>query len=294
MKRPPPDSAGDIEKISKNLLLAAKVWGKRPTPVDEIVKFANLQIAMGVDLSTIEPGFISKHFQFAKQAIDKVLGIIDRREKVIYLDHSQNPNRKNFITLHEVGHDACSWQSEMGYLDDEKTLADDAKEIFEQEASFFASCTLFQHELFDAEVAKLPLSISSAMVLGQMFGGSNHAAIRRYVEKSNKRCALLVLTKPEVNGVYHVGVRDYFQSAAFTEEFGEITWPDDKCGLEFVFVEEIKRKRKRHENGRVALRVASGEMVTFSYHFFNSGWNTFILLLPMGETNRSRIVILPK
>jgi hypothetical protein len=294
MKKHPLDSADDIEKISRNLLLSAKAWGKRPTPVDDIVRFANLQIEMGVDLSTIEPGFFSKNFQFAKQAVKKVVGIIDRREKRIYLDHTQNPSRKNFVKLHEVGHDACSWQSALGYMDDDKTLAHDANDIFEREASFFASCTLFQHEQFDEQVAKLPLSINSAILLGQMFGGSNHATIRRYVEKSKKRCALLVLLKPEVNGAYHVGVRDYFQSFSFTEAFGEITWPGDKCGLEYVFVQEIMRKRRLHENGQIALAIGSGEMVTFTYHFFNSGWNTFILLLPVGETNKSRIVILPK
>ena len=294
MKKSPLDSAEDIEKISRNLLLSAKAWGKRPTPVDDIVRFANLQIEMGVDLSTIEPGFFSRNFQFAKQAVKKVVGIIDRREKIIYLDHTQNPSRKNFVKLHEVGHDACSWQSALGYMDDDKTLAHDADDIFEREASFFASCTLFQHEQFDEQVATLPLSINSAMMLGQMFGGSNHAAIRRYVEKSKKRCALLVLHKPEVNGDYHVGVRDYFQSPSFTEVFGEIAWPGDKCGLEFIFVQEIKRKRRLHENGQIALRIESGEMVTFTYHFFNSGWNTFILLLPVGEMNKSRIVILPK
>jgi hypothetical protein len=294
MKHPPLDSAVEIEKISRNLLLAAKAWGKHPTPVDEIVRFADLQIEMGINLSEIEPGYISKNFQFAKQAIKKVIGIIDRREKTIYLDHNQSPPRKNFVKLHEVGHDACSWQSALGYLDNDKTLAQDADDIFEREASFFASCTLFQHELFDEQVAKLPLSINSAMFLGQTFGGSNHAAIRRYVEKSKNRCALLVLTKPELNGEYHVGVRDYFQSAAFTEAFGEITWPGDKCGLEFVFVQEIKRKRKLHVDGQIALAIGSGEVITFEYHFFNSSWNTFILLLPIGEMNKSRIVILPK
>src|SRR6266566_1774093 len=187
MKKPPLDSADDIENISRNVLLAAKAWGKLPTPVDDIVRFANLQIEMGVDLSKIEPGFFSKNFQFAKEGMRKVLGIIDRRQKTIYLDHTQNPSRKNFVKLHEVGHDACSWQSALGYMDDDKTLDPEADEIFEREASFFASCTLFQLERFDEEIVKLPLSIKSAKILGQMFGGSNHAAIRRYVEKSTKR-----------------------------------------------------------------------------------------------------------
>jgi hypothetical protein len=294
MKQPSLESATDIEQISKNILLAAKVWGKRPTPVEDIVRYTNLQIEKGVDLSTIEPGFISKNFQFAKQAIQKVLGVIDRRHKTIYLDHSQKPSRKNFVALHEVGHEACSWQSELGYLDNDKTLDPDADDIFEREASFFASCTLFQHEQFDDEVAKLPLSISSAMVIGNLFGGSSHAAIRRYVEKSTKRCALLVLQKPDVNGDYHVCIRNYFQSRPFTNEFGEIIWPDGSCGLEYAFVQDIKRKRRLHENGQIALVVPAGGMVTFTYHFFNSGYNTFIMLLPVGEVNKSRIVILPK
>jgi hypothetical protein len=294
MKQPPLDSAAEIEKISKNILLSAKLWGKHPTPVEEIVRFANLQIEKGVDLSTIEPGFISKNFQFAKQAIKKVLGVIDRRHRTIYLDHSQKPPRKNFVALHEVGHEACDWQKALGYLDDEKTIDPDADDIFEREASFFASCTLFQHEQFDEEIAKLPLSINSAMLIGNLFGGSNHAAIRRYVEKSTKRCALLVLHKAEANGDYHVGIRNYFQSSPFTNEFGEIVWPAGGCGLEYTFVHDIKRKRKLHENGQIALVTGCGQTVTFTYHFFNSGYNTFIMLLPVGEMNKSRIVILPK
>src|ERR1700761_5046833 len=107
MNTPPLESADEIEKISRNILLAAKAWGVLPTPVDEIVDFVNLQIDQGIDLSTIEPGFISKNFQFAKDALRKVVGIIDRRKKTIYLDHTQIPSRKKFVALHEVGHDAC-------------------------------------------------------------------------------------------------------------------------------------------------------------------------------------------
>lgn len=275
-------------------MLAAKAWGKLPTPVDDIVRFADLQIENGINLSEIEPGFISKKFQFAKQALKKALGIIDRRQKKIYLDHSQIPPRKNFIKLHEVGHDACSWQKELGYMDDEKSLDPEAEAIFEREASFFASSTLFQLERFDEEVVKLPLSIKSAQALGQMFGGSNHAALRRYVERSTKRCALLVLHKPESNGEYHAKIRNYFQSGPFSANFGEITWPEEGCGLEYLFVREIKRGRRLHEAGQIALITGSGETVTFTYHFFNNGHNTFILFLPAGEAIKSRVIIVPK
>src|ERR1700679_2010187 len=118
MKQPALDSADEIARISRNILLAAKVWSIRPTPVDAIVRFTDLQIEIGVDLSEVEPGFLSKNFQFAKQALGKVVGIIDRRQKTIYLDHQQSAPRKNFVKLHEVGHDACSWQAALWHMDD--------------------------------------------------------------------------------------------------------------------------------------------------------------------------------
>jgi Zn-dependent peptidase ImmA (M78 family) len=295
MKKPALESAGEIEKITRNLLLASKAWDKLPTPVDTIAQYAELQIEMGMDLSKVEPGFFTKNFHFAKKALSKIVGLVDFRQKKIYLDHTQSPSRKNFVKLHEVGHEALSWQSSMkGFMDDDETLDPLVDELFEREASYFASSSLFQLERFEDEAAKLPLSIKSAQLLGQKFGGSCHAAIRRYVERSPKRCALLVLNKPEVNGEYTVGIRDYFQSPAFTASFGEVAWVNEKCGLDWVFVQEIKRGRKLHEDGRVALITGSGESVTFNYHFFNSTHNTFILLLPVGEKIKSRVVILQK
>jgi len=295
MKSLPLDSAAEIDKIARNLLLVSKAWGRFPTPVDEMVRVAELQIEHGIDLGAVDPGFFTEKFHFLSRALSKAIGLIDFRQKIIYLDHKQPESRKSFIKLHEVGHKALTWQSGLlGFMDDDTTLDPTVKDQFEREASYFASCALFQSERFDEEVAKLPLSIKSAQALAQMFGGSNHAAIRRYVERSKKRCALLVLNKPEVNGHYHVKIRDYFQSASFTADFGEITWPNGQCGLEYVFVQEIKRGRKLHEDGQVALVTGTGETVTFTYHFFNSGYNAFIFLLPVGEMIKSRVIIVPK
>jgi hypothetical protein len=295
MKNPPLESADDIDKIARNILMASRAWGKLPTPVDQIIAFAELQIERGVDLSTVDPGFFTKNFNFLSRALTKAIGLVDFRQKVIYLDHTQSDSRKNFIKLHEVGHKALSWQSDLlGFMDDESTLAPCVKDQFEREASYFASDALFQLDRFDDEAAELPLCIKSPQVLAHRFGGSNHAAIRRYVERSKKRCAVLVLHKPEQNGQYSARVRDYFQSPSFTAEFGEISWPGDKCGMEWVFVQEIKRGRKWHEAGHVALTTPVGELTTFEYHFFNNTFNTFILLLPVGERIKSRTVIVPR
>jgi len=293
MKNGDLDSSDEIEKIARNILIASKAWGKFPTPVDEIAEFAELQIEMGINLSEVEPDFFTTKFEFVKRALAKTLGILDRRKKTIYLDHSQIESRKNFIKLHEVGHKACDWQSALGFIDDDKTIDPDINDKFEREASFFASSALFQLERFDDEVLKLPLEIYSPLALAKKFGGSNHAAIRRYVERSQKRLALLVLYKPEMNGEFSAKIRNYFQSTKFTADFGEILWVNEKCGPEWPFIQDIQRGKKLHKAGQIALKIGSGEFVTFTYHFFNSSYNSFVFLLPLGEMIKSRTVIVP-
>jgi hypothetical protein len=295
MKSEPPASADEIDKIVKNLLMVSGAWGKFPTPVDQIVRYAELQVERGIDLSKVEPGFFTKKFDFLSRALTKAIGIVDFRQKVIYLDHSQIESRKNFIKLHEVGHKALTWQSELlGFMDDESTIEPCVKDEFEREANYFASDALFQVERFDDEAARLPLCIKSPQVLAHKYGGSNHASIRRYVERSKKRCAVLVLHKPEQNGEYSAKIRDYFQSVAFTAEFGEIAWPGTACGMDWVFVKELKRGRRWHEDGQIALKVGCGSMMTFKYHFFNNTYNSFVLILPEGEHIKSRTVIVAR
>ena len=52
-----------LEKIARNILFASKAWGKFPTPVDKIAEFAELQIEMGINLSKVEPDFITAKFE---------------------------------------------------------------------------------------------------------------------------------------------------------------------------------------------------------------------------------------
>ena len=290
----PLDSAQEIEKIANNILIGSKALGVFPTPIDKIITYTELSLAHGIDLSEVEPSFFAKGQYFFGKISRKVLGMIDFREKTIYLDHSQPEHRKNFVKLHEVGHGAIPWQNELlGCQDDEQTIIPEIKEKFEREASFFASASLFQLDRFDEEAAKLPLSIRSARVLAGKFGGSGQASIRRYVERSRKRCAVLVFHKTSKSGPFPAVVRNYFESPSFTQAFGGLVWPDT-CGFEYEFVKDIQRGRRDHETGQIAVTTRSMEMVTLQYHFYNSTHNVFVLFLPSGEKNASRVTILPR
>lgn len=285
----------EIDKIAENILRDSRSLGFFPTPVQNIIAYTELKLDAGVDLSDIPRSFLARYSQAIRNkiqsAISKILGAIDLREKTIYLNLDQNQNMKRFVQLHETGHHALPWQNEIFCVDNEASLLDpDIKDEFEQEASYFASAILFQLGVFDNELIKLPLSIKSAMILSDKFGASKHASIRRYVERSPKRCALLVLKKPSNNGEFSVSVRNYFQSRPFSEEFGQIRWPKT-IGLQYAFVQDLLIGRKYHEGGSFKIVKKNSDLIEFCYHYFNNSYNTFILMFPPGEKIHSRVRI---
>lgn len=285
MRPTPLDSAADIEAAAAALLRESKALGVFPTPVDKIVSTAELSIAEGIDLSQAKQGYFSTAFSGIGKVSRKVLGLLDFRSKTIYLDLQQAVSRQRFIKLHEVGHDVLTWQGDAYRWDDEKTLDPAVTEVFEREASSFASAVLFQLDRFDEEAAKLPLRIGSPMALSKKFGASCQAAIRRYVQHSQKRCAVLVLEYPDSE--LKARIRDCFESPAFAAQFGQIEWPEH-CDASFPFVQDMLRKRKYHEDGNLLLANRPDAQVALTYHYFSNGFNGFVFLLPPGESIRSK------
>jgi len=281
-------SKSDIEQISLDLLKQSKAIDQFPTPVDLIVQCSDLVIAHEVDLAHVEDSFFKKTTSKTLNILEKVRGFLDRREKTIYLDLSQSTNRKNFVKLHETGHGILPWQREiMEFMDDDSTLDPLTDEEFEAEANFFASSTLFQLDRFDSQIANLPLGLETVKHLSQKFGASIHATFRRYVERSNKRCALLVLKNASTNGLFQkCELRNYFQSKSFSESFGTLTW-EKELDDTFKFVQEYCNGRRYHLDGQITLSTYDGNS-DFKYHFFNSTYNAFIFLFPKGEKIKSR------
>ena len=229
-----------------------------------------------------------------KKALRKINGILDRSEKIIYIDADQVANRKRYIKLHEVGHSVLPWQKELYEIieDDEINIGESAKDEFEMEANCFASATIFQLNSFFEEMIKFPLEIGSAMHLSKYFGASVHATLRRFVECSNKRCALLVLKNLSVKNL-NCKKRNYFQSAKFSSTFGLLKW-NDELGVEWPFVQDYIQKRRLHKDGFFQYSLNGQGILKFDYHFFNNTYNAFVLILPIGEQNRVRTKLVYK
>lgn len=283
-------SRKEIDNLIFEILKSSKALDVFPTPVDKIVEYCELNLSDKNGFHHIPNNYIPKKIDAFNRMLKKVLGAFDREEKIIYVDPTLPHVKQNFIKLHEAGHGVIPWQKEIKYLDNEYTLSPAVKEAFEAEASYFASGGLFQLKRFEDEMVKLPLEIGSPLTLAKKFGGSNHAAIRRYVEVSKKRCCLLVLEdKGKESPDTTLDLRNNFQSNSFTKEFGELPWPK-KFNLDFPFTIDYTRKRQFHRDGIIQLLI-HGEFVEFSYHYFNNRYNVFVLIIPVGEKNKSKTKI---
>lgn len=281
----------DIEDIAFDLLKQSKSLGIFPTPVDEIIKFSELLYKESRYLDQIQKNYKTNSPNLLKEALKKLNGLLDRKEKTIYVNPYQLESRKKFIKLHEVGHNALPWQKDTYELfaDDEISISTLALDEFELEASYFASATLFQLDSFDQELLKLPLEIGSAIALSKKFGASIHATLRRYVECSTKKCALLVLKNPCFINMT-CDIRNYFESQSFTREFGEIKW-EESLTLEWSFVEDYFANKTLHKDGEFSLQIDGSGRQIFNYHYFNNTYNAFVFIMPKGERQNSRTKI---
>lgn len=284
-------SMKEVEKYARFLLREAGADGSLPTPVPEIIECADLIVDQNVDLKKIHDSFISRGLRFLKSALGKLRGIIDLRENVIYIDMSVLPQRQDFIKLHESAHKVLPWQRELYQVleDSNITLGLHTRELFEQQANQFAADVLFQVDRFEKEAKDLPLGIKSPILLSKRYGASCHAAIRRYVEKNSKQCALLIMGRPNyVEGNIQLNLWQVVQSRKFRGRFGKVSWPEH-YGFTHQFTQLVcKEKRKLYEDGELVLVDKNGDNIDGKYHLFNNTYHTFVLVFPEGEKVRSK------
>jgi hypothetical protein len=282
----------DIDKQIFDLLKSSKSLGVYPTPVDRITEYVEVRMSQAEHSLHAIPGhYFSEKLDVLQRALKKIYGAFDRRERIIYINPSINKNKKAFVQLHETAHAVIPWQNATGYfIDDTLTLDPDTKVQFEEEANYFASGALFQLDRFKDELLRLPLEIGSPLALAELFGGSKHASMRRYVETCPKRCALLVLEKNDtVLAPNILALRNSFHSKKFLSSFGELVWPGafDRA---FPFIQDYLRNRRLHKDGNIWLQTNTG-VENFNYHYFNNSHSVFVLIFPEGEKISSRTQI---
>lgn len=274
--------ATEIRAEARRLLHDAGAIGLFPTPVDEIMRAAKIQVVPIV----LDEGYLAQLRRNAAQAgrlllsaLSKVWGVFDPKARVAYIDPETPKEKLPFLKLHEGGHAILPWQSIFGIFEDcRKTLDPEVKQQFEREANVFASEVLFQLDGFTIEAADYAFGISVPLRLAKRYGASLYATIRRYVCHSEKDCAVLVLNPAEFAETigFSSSVRRVIISPGFERRFSNITWPhaispDDALGRLVPF------KRMAGPRG-LRLADSNGDRHEFVAEAFKTPHQVFILI----------------
>ena len=146
-----PYSLRAVEERARKLLDRASAWDQFPTPIEDILAAAQLQLAAS---SMFDPARIVSYIrnktvnagQYLKSAISKVFGIYDADDRIIHIDDTVGKTKQNFLKLHETGHHEMPTHRKLFrfFQDCAKTLAPEIADLFEREANNFARFALFQ------------------------------------------------------------------------------------------------------------------------------------------------------
>jgi len=279
-----------VRRSAERLLREAGALGRFPTPVEDIVSAAKLSVEKQASL---DEGFLQRMYGRAKgeirRAIDKVIGLFDSRDRMIYLDLTVKKERQRFVSLHETGHGYLPWQKDLYALleDGDKHLDPEVEQEFERQASVFASEVLFQLDRFQEDASSLPFELKTPMTLAKRYGSSNYAAFRRFVRTSHRACVLLVFERPEyvVGRGWEFRLRRCVPSVPFEIAYGKVEWPTVLYTEEDSLASKLplqQFKRRFTRRCRIQFPVEHGSE-RFYLEAFDSTFNVFALIFPEGE-----------
>jgi Zn-dependent peptidase ImmA (M78 family) len=295
-----PDQLQAVEKRARKLLDRASVWQRFPTPINDILEAAKLQIA---PVSIFDPASVLAYIKTKtadaadriKHAITKIFGVYDAEDNVIHIDHTVNESKQNFLKLHETGHhEMPTHKNTFRFFQDcEKTLSPETSDLFEREANNFARFALFQGDGFAKLAADCAFEIKTPIKLAKKFGASVYAAAREYA-RTNPRACLVYILEP-IQYVAGKGaqapVRRIEPSPAFKAQFG--------CPTETVITVDhalwpilpVGRKMTRPHS--LPIYDLNGTEHDCIAEAFDTTFNVLILVYPVRALTASTIIMPP-
>lgn len=284
------ESAEEINSHADRLLRAADAYGRFPTPVEDIIRVAELtesdEYVLDESLIKKAPVYLRGLLRSARQ---KIQGLVDRRARVVHISPSiEHQGKKRFVMLHETIHHVLPHQQDLLYADDNETLSRMTNRLFEQEANKGAAELLFQREHYSHDAADLEISIAAVWELANRYGSSFHAALHRYAEVHPGIVAAIVLERTPLSSLPMTWRRKEFMSTKrWNQRFGQPTWPVVMQSVQYPFLAVLDFP----EIDDTSFRNLAGETVVVKISACQTPYNSFVLLwLPTRRLRRGRKV----
>lgn len=284
------ESAGEIDTRVDQLLRAASAYGRFPTPVEDIVRVAELttsdEYVLDESLISKAPAYLRDLLRSARQ---KIQGLVDRQARVVHVSSAiEHEGKRRFVTLHETIHHVTPHQQDLLYADDHETLARTTRLLFEREANHGAAGLLFQRNRFAKDAADLEISTASIWLLADRYGSSFHAAIHRYAETHPGIVAAIVLERTaRLSSPLTWRREEYMSTLKWNERFGRPTWPVMMRSDQFPFLATLDVPQL----DEVELLNLAGESESVKVDVCQTPYKSFVLLwVPQRRLRRARRV----
>lgn len=187
LKPVPQDLSPD--EIAEALLDEAGTLDVLPTSESNLLEYLGLT-QMSFDFGE-EPGFI----EIAPEISDKLRAALSVNHRVVATHSKLGGKRSRWGVFHEIAHFVLPEHVEKLFLDDDKTLSVWTHNRLEREANSLAAELVFQGNRFTQESLDFPLSSQTPLSLAHKYDASFESAVRRYVERHDLPCAVIVYEK---------------------------------------------------------------------------------------------------
>lgn len=267
------DNGDDIAASVERLLAVAEVNERLPTPIEDIVAAAGLVKTDEVLLSASMIAKAPKHLRkLLSSASRKIVGVLDRRERVIHIEPSSSKGRENFVTCHEIAHDIFDWQRDLQVLGDtSQTLRASVTNRFEREANQGGAEILFQRDLFQRIASDYPIDLATPVELSNLFGASLHASFRRWVEGLDvAACGLVMDTTLDSRG--RRPRFEHIDSRRWRRQFGPHRLPTR------ISLEDYPFAASNRGEGDFVLTDRAGDPIELGWQTLSTPYRTFALV----------------
>jgi len=274
----------DVRREAVRLLRDADVARRLPTPVEDLVAAAGLVRGSDEIFAEHVLARAPKELQDAvRRLAGKVRAMLDRHEREIYVSPDITlTGRRNFQTLHEVGHERLPWQERLAYADDDVRLSWGTHIRFEREANEFASEVLFQSTFFTDVASQYAIGMASIVELSEMFGASFHATLRRYaVTHAAAVCGVVIECTSCCKTPLSYRRHEAFATDSWKGRFPDPgSWPTVLSQPAFPFLSAAPQARllPMAAEAEWSLVDGGGEVVPLRVELFSNSYRTLVLI----------------
>lgn len=274
-----PDSEHELIAHADRLLRAAGAVGTLPTPIDDLYQAA--RITNEVEAEAAKERFFARLSKQGREVFlslwQKLRGIADLRDRVVYIPKGVPAPRELFVKAHELGHEVIPWhQVDPTYTDDDVSLRPDTQDLFEREASFFAAEVIFQGKRFTHQSRDYRPSLDAVFTLAEEYGASRHSTLRRFVEEHDEPLAAVPYWPSQYtvdeygNPLLRKG--NLVASLSFCDKYATIQLPEViRTGHSWVAARDLSQSCEGH----IRLDYGGGSG-TFEWYTW---WNQYSLLV---------------